>query len=374
MVRGRPATPLGTHGEIHISERPDGKVRARAYLRLYTGKTVQVVATATSRTAAKRQLEQRCQARLQGADTATLSPASRLTDLLDEWLKAHDAGDRTKEIYKQNIRLHVAPALGEVRLNELNTPRIQEFLAEQTPGTAKTARALLGAACGLGVRWGLMPQNPVRDTQLKKRRKAEVHALTDSEMNEYRARVEAWCGTGRSGPPRGESLLEIIDVLRGTGARIGEVLALRWQDIDLDGGTVTITGTVDNQGGRSDHPKTLGSRRTIPAGKYAIDALRRQWQKEYRPTFGDIVFPTRTGRYRTVQNTESRLRAARGDLTIRPHDFRKSVATRIEARHGLLAASRYLGHASTRVTEAAYLAAPEVIGDYTDAFETDTGH
>ncbi len=52
------------------------------------------------------------------------------------------------------------------------------------------------------------------------------------------------------GTKRGEALLEIVDVLRGSGMRIGEVLGLVWSDIDLDKGTVAITGQVDNKGGR----------------------------------------------------------------------------------------------------------------------------
>ncbi|MGP5242518.1 site-specific integrase [Corynebacterium flavescens] len=186
-------------------------------------------------------------------------------------------------------------------------------------------------------------------------------------MNAYRARLVAWCGGNGMGPARGEGLVEIMDVVRGSGARIGEVLALRWIDVDLEAGTISITGTTDEVGGRKDTPKTSSSRRVIPVASIALDALRRQWDKPYREHMPELVFPTRTGQVRTVRNTETRLRAARGDLDIKPHDFRKTVATRIEQQYGLLAASRYLGHSGTVVTEQAYLAAPAVVPDYTAA-------
>lgn len=374
MARGRPATPLGTHGEISAPVKlPNGKVRVSTYLRLLNGRTVRVRATGVSATAARRSLEERCRLRLEGDDSTELSTTSPLDRLLPMWLERHDVSARTKEIYEQNIRLHISPNLGSIRLNELTTPRIQVLLEGLSPGTARTAQAVLSSAVGQAVRWGLMPTNPVRETRLKRRQKKEVKALSDAQMDEYRARLEAWCGGNENGPKRGEGLLEIMDVIRGSGARIGEVLALRWSDVNLDEGTITIAGTTDEQGGRKDAPKTDSSRRVIPVAPIALEALKRQHAKPYRQYLGDAVFPTRTGRYRTVSNTETRLRKARGDLTIQPHDFRKTVATRIEAKHGIYAASRYLGHSSTSVTEQAYLAAPDVVPDYTEAFGASSG-
>lgn len=370
MARGRPATPLGTHGEISVPERlASGNIRVSTYLRLLNGNTVRVRATGASAAAAKRNLETRCQQRLQGDDSTDLSTSSPLQRLLDMWLPRHDVSDRTREIYEQNVRLHIGPNIGSIRLNELTTPRVQVFLDGLTPGTARTARAVLGAAASLAVRWGLMVTNPVRDTQLPKRQKQEVNALTDVQMDDYRARLETWCGGNTDGPKRGEGLLEVMDVIRGSGARIGEVLALRWSDVDLKEGTMVIVGTTDEKGGRKDFPKTGAGRRVIHVAPVALKALERQSRKAYREHFEEPVFPTRNGTYRTVRNTETRLREARGDLEIQPHDFRKTVATRIEEQFGMLAASRYLGHASTAVTEQAYLAAPAVVPNYTAAFE-----
>lgn len=368
MSRGRPATPLGTHGVVSKPRVLDsGKVQVSTYLRLFNGKTVKVRATGASAAAARRALGARCQQRLQGDDVTDLTTTSPLRRLLETWLPRHDVGERSRELYKQNIRLHVTPALGEVRLNELSTPRVQVFLDSLTPGTARSCRAILGSAVSLAVRWGLMVHNPVRDTQLPKTERREVVTLTNQEMDDYREQLVSWCGGNEAGPKRGEGLVEIMDVVRGTGARIGEVLALRWSDVDLEQGVITIAGTTDEKGGRKDHPKTERSRRTIRIAPIALQALQRQQDKGFREILGEPVFPTRNGTYRTVRNTETRLRKARGTLSVQPHDFRRTVATRIEERYGVLAASRHLGHASTAITERAYLAAPEIIDDYTDA-------
>jgi len=369
MARGRPATPLGTHGEISEPEKlGEKKYRVSTYLRLYSGKTVRVRATGTSPTAAKRALEARCAERLQGDEAKDLTFTSPLSKLMDEWLQQHDVSESSRNTYQKCIDLHISPNIGALRLNELTTPRVQTFLESLTPGTAKTARAALGSAVSMAVRWGVMTRNPVRDTKLKKARRTEVRALTDEQIIAYRTAVEQWCGSNANGTKRGESLLEIVDVLRGSGMRIGEVLGLRWQDVDLDAGTVAVTGKVNNKGGRDEWPKTDSSRRIIPVKSCAVEALQRQWEKDYRPFMGDVVFPTRNGTYLTVQNVEGNLRSARGDLKIVPHDFRKTVATKIEQTHGMLAASRYLGHSSTKVTEQAYLAKPRQLPDYTGSF------
>lgn len=369
MARGRPATTPGTHGEIMYRTTKSGRVTARALLRLYSGQTVDIAATGTSKTAAKRALEARCVERLGTTNEGTLTNTSTLKQLLDAWHEQHDASPRTLTTYRRCMDSTITPAIGALRLNEIATHRLQLFLDGLTESTARTARAVLGGAFSLAVRWGLLDRNPVRETKLKKRVKKEVHALTDQQITTYRSAVKAWCDGEDGQRERGFGLLEIVDVLIGSGMRIGEVLALRWEDVDLDNAVVTIRGTTDEENGRKDFPKTASSRRSIRVAPIAVRALQRQRERLASGVFGEIVFPSIRGTYRTVNNVERQLREARGKLTITPHDFRKTVSTRIEAEHGLLAASRHLGHSSSTVTEQAYLAAPTVVDDYTHAFE-----
>lgn len=368
MGRGRPATPLGTHGVVNVVVLGEKKVRATTYLRLYTGETVEVQATAPSATKAKNQLEERCKLRLQGDNTNEITNTSKLSALLADWIDQHEVTPKSKGTYQRCIDVHINARIGQLRLNELTTQRLQNFLSSLTPGTAKTARAVLGNALGHAVRMGAITHNPMRDTKLPKRVKKDINALTDEQMDAYRANIEKWIKSAKKGYSRGEGVLEVIDLLRGSGLRIGEALALRWEDVDLDKGLVTVLGTTDDKGGRQCFPKTDSSRRTIPVAPVAVKALQRQFSKPYRDQF-EMVFPSERGTYRTVVNVERQLRDGRGDSKIKPHDFRKTVATRIEAKYGILAASRYLGHSSTSVTENSYLAVPEVLPDYTSAFD-----
>lgn len=368
MARGRPVAPLGEWGSVAYATLPSGAIQARTRLRLMSGKMARVSATGKDENAALKELVKRCGQRLNTEDHSVLSTTSKVSSLMDAWIEQHDVTESSINTYTKCLDLHIKPQIGELRIGELSTQRLQQFLDSLTPGTAKTARAALSSACGLAIRWGIMPNNPVSFTKLKKKKKSEVNALTEQQIEEYRTAIKEWCGSNHVGTKRGDGLLEIVDVLIGSGMRIGEVLGLRWQDVNFDDGTISITGQDDGNGGRKEFPKTESSRRTIRVKRIALDALRRRWESPGREYFGEIVFPTRNGTYRTGNNTQTRLREARGDLKIVPHDFRKTVATRIEEEYGLLAASRHLGHASTKVTEQAYLARPKVIPDYTSAF------
>ncbi len=186
MARGRPATPLGTHGEVHVTplSESNNKFRASTYLRLLNGKTVRVRATGASETKAKRALEERCAQRLQGEDNEELGTTSRLSRLMELWIAQHDVSESSRNTYQKCIDLHINQQIGDIRLNELSTQKLQAFLESLSPGTAKTARAALGSAAGLAVRWGVMNRNPVRDTKLKATKRKDTNALTDKEMDD----------------------------------------------------------------------------------------------------------------------------------------------------------------------------------------------
>lgn len=374
MSRGRPATPLGTFGDINTTQLDTGKWQAETRMRLKSGQRKRVRARGKTEKAAETALKVKCGQLTGTTDTRSLASTSTLRRLLEEWAKVHDVAPRTADIYASAIRRHINPAIGDIRLNELDTATLQDFFSSLRDSAARTSRAVLGSACGMAVRWNVMETNPVRETKLPKRKPVEAVELTDEQISAYRAAVVAWCGGNKYGVARGEGLVDIIDVCIGTGCRIGEVLALRWEDIDLDAGTITVAGTTDDHGGRKDTPKTDKSRRTMPVDDGLVKALQARWDRPEREYMGDPVFPTITGGYRIVTNVEAQLRKARETMTIEipenwkitPHKFRSTAGTRIERDHGMLAAARWLGHSSTAVTERHYLARPKVLPNYSE--------
>jgi integrase len=151
-----------------------------------------------------------------------------------------------------------------------------------------------------------------------------------------------------------------------TGARIGEVLALRWSDVDLAASppTVTISGTVVRVPGEGmiiqDHPKSASGRRRLIIPGFLVDVLLRRQVEQVEPAESDVVFPSGVGTLRDPSNFRDQWRQARDRLGLNwvtPHSFRKSVATVMSDKDGnSRGAADQLGHAGTAITEKRYVA------------------
>ncbi|WIM71985.1 site-specific integrase [Corynebacterium suedekumii] len=169
---------------------------------------------------------------------------------------------------------------------------------------------------------------------------------------------------------------DILDMLAATGVRIGEVLALRWEDVDLDAGTVTIAGTVVDREGRQadgggtmrqDHPKTHKSHRTLLLPEWILPDLM-EWRVM---ADNDLLFPNAWGGVMGPNGFRRKFRELRGEdyAWVTPKTYRKAVATIIAREMGDDAAAGQLGHASAATTRTHYKQRPETAGDHTHALE-----
>jgi len=249
---------------------------------------------------------------------------------------------------------------------------VKAIAAGHGPGTARLARSVLKSALGMAVRHGLLIQNPVRDIAPIAAAAPDgddpgVRVLTPAEVGLFRAAAIAWehgqafkdlPAAAQPGSRRRSDIADVIDVLLGTGMRIGEVLALRWQDLDLAEGTAVLTGTiVASEGGlkRQPHTKSKQARGLRMPGFLVATLLRRRTELVADSTLG-LVFPSRTGGPRDPSNVRSvirRIRAGIGLEWVTPHTFRRTIATAIPE---LSDAALQLGHAGTRVTQKHYRA------------------
>jgi integrase len=279
--------------------------------------------------------------------------------------------------------------IGNLRVAEATPGRIDTFLravAKKTPTLARHCRTVLSSAMSLAVRHDAIGVNPVRETGTVMRKKIEVRALTVEQLNDLRAKVDRWQqgldkNTGqpqRITHPRANDLLDVTDILAATGARIGEVLALRWTDInhDDDGkATVTISGTVTWINGqglvRQDHPKTASGWRTITLPPFAANLLRA-YHQERQPTPDDPVFPSGSGTFRSPNNFRRAWRDAitgTGYEWVTPHTFRRTVATLLDRERSTDDAAAQLGHSDTAVTRTHYIAKAHRAPDVSDVLQ-----
>jgi integrase len=226
-----------------------------------------------------------------------------------------------------------------------------------------------------------LPANPVSSTSRLRGQKNEVQALSVEDLNAVRSAVDAWMTNKRPGPKPNKDMPDIVDLLLATGCRIGEVLAIRWTDIDLTATPpiVSITGTIKTETGKGTYrkpkPKSDASERTIALPPFAVDVLIRR-RIEQRPNHYNAVFATRNGTWHQVGNVERRWRTIRADTGfewVTPHTFRKTVATLIDRLVDSDTAARVLGHSSDAITKEFYIEKDRSTPDVTHILQSFAG-
>jgi integrase len=162
-----------------------------------------------------------------------------------------------------------------------------------------------------------------------------------------------------------------------TGARIGEILALRWEDLALaaERPTLTICGTLVFVKGkgffRQEWTKSDAGHRMIVLPRFAVGMLlARKLVAADNPN--DAIFASRRGTWLSPNNVRRQWRQARADTNlawVTPHTFRKTVATLIKEEADTKSAAAQLGHASEEVTDTYYIAKPVLAPDVSEILE-----
>jgi integrase len=215
----------------------------------------------------------------------------------------------------------------------------------------------------LAVRFDVVAVNPIVEARPNKAAKRAVRAATPAEFRQIREAVTEYSAAAIRGPQRGKHLPAFVELAMATGARPGEVLALRWEDVDLlaDPPVVTIDGTIiDHQtipgiaAHRQDSRKHNAPPLTTILPTHGVEALTH--------LFGAIgpdglVFENRTRGPMSANNLRRSMRAALpNDLRwCTPHSFRRTAGTVVRDAHGVEAAQRQLGHAHLATTEGHYV-------------------
>jgi integrase len=250
----RPELSIGTWGKIRTEKLGPNRFCARARFRDYDGRTRDIEAAGTTGPAAIRALKEKLRDRTTPNEDE-ITRETRISTLAERWIEEITAEERlapqTIHRYQTSLRTAILPALGNLRIREASVGRLDKFLrniAKDHPSAAKLAKVVLGQLFALAVRHGAIPTNPIRDTGRLRKPRRKVVALTDEHLHAVRAAIRDWQQPipGKPGPRHTSDLADIVDLMLATGARIGEILALRWEDLDLaaERPTVTICGTL----------------------------------------------------------------------------------------------------------------------------------
>jgi integrase len=281
-------------------------------------------------------------------------------EYLERWLK--DAQDTvrksTHEGYEHAIGPHIKPALGRIKLKDLNPAQIRWFYRDRldsglSPATVHKLHVVLHKALKAAVADGLIPRNAAAGLKLPRITREEIDPLTEDESRRLLEAV------------RGDRLEGLYVLALSTGMRQGELLALKWDDVDLEGRRLRVRHTLTHADKSYvlGEPKTPNSRRTIRLTTNAETALRAHLTRQleemermsslYQP--GGLIFATQAGTIINPSNLRNRsfkplLR--RADLRqIRFHDLRHTCATLLLSKNiNVKVVSEMLGHSSISVT------------------------
>jgi integrase len=289
------------HGEGSLYQRADGRWAAQIDLGWHDGRRVRKTLYATTR----REVVEKLTAARRAMDAGLRPTGDRLTvgAYLTEWLEAVEVRPSTLRRYRQIVGSHLVPHLGRVPLAKLSPPDVERMLRavgeRRAARTAHHVRAVLRTALARAVRHGLVARNAAALAEPPHVEHREVQSLDPVQV---RRLLEAVRGD------RDEALyLTAI----ATGLRQGELLGLRWTDVDLIGGTVTVRHALQRVDGSLQlvETKTARSRRTVPLPAVALDALRAHRNAQDGPMGSLYVFSTAKGTPLDGTNVTKRLQA-----------------------------------------------------------------
>jgi integrase len=288
----------------------------------------------------RKEVYDKLQKALQEQQQGTLptGPKQTLRQYLEYWLEElHKPTIRLSSYvkYRRLIHIHILPALGQVPLQKLAPQQVQSFYKQKSdaglsPKMVNSIHGVLHKALDHAVRWKLVSGNVCDLVSPPRLVKREIQPLSAEQAKRL---LEV---------ARGHRLETLLVLAITTGMRRGELLALRWQDIDFEHHSLQVRRTVDFFAGYGGYvesePKTAKGRRMIALPPFVIEALRqhRVEQLEVRLKAGadweehDLVFTGLRGNYlnpRYILKLFAQVLRGADLPHLRFHDLRHSAAT-----------------------------------------------
>lgn len=263
-------------------------------------------------------------------------------EFLDRWINESvkpSVRPNTYYSYEQNIRLYLKPWLGGIQLSKLTPQHVQSFMnaqrkAERSPRLVNYQRTILRCALNDALKWGLVARNVAALVDPMRYIKPDIAPLSEDENNEFLKAI------------KGDRLETLFHVALSLGLREGEILGLRWEDLDFDKQLVRIRSSLQRIDKKLQlvEPKTKKSKRTLPIPATLLSSLKghRTRQLEEKLLAGGnwqengLVFTSCQGTplyARNVVRSFHRLLAKAKLRRCRFHDLRHSCATFLLAKN-----------------------------------------
>jgi integrase len=391
---------VGTYGDISCFQLKNGSWQARARYCDVDGVVRQYRKNGETKTKAKNNLKAFFVEHTGTFGDGALAPDDTVQDLLDLWfdkMELTEGGPSSETLvyYRSHVRWvldrdKTEHPLGAYQLRHVRPVIIQAALDSSgvSADMRKRIRSVLIRAFNMAIFHEALNGNPataVPSVPVPRNKKKPVPV---KDLDAVRAAIREWANAEKRNGPKSVDLPDIVDMLIATGMRIGELLALRWSDIELTAPTerrdddtwfpwLMVNGQITSKGKRVDYGKTDAAIRPIALPEWAAALLRHR--KLAQPSNDlDAVFITRNDTWHHSTNIQARLRHIRllddyADVAVlrdvTPHSFRRTVATEIDEVYDAEAAMHHLGHTSKAITERHYINRKLVVPDYREATE-----
>ena len=295
-------------------------------------------------------------------DLGLTSAGSNLTieQFLTEWLAVHRTKIKPKsgERYTQLARDYIIPKIGKLRLRDLRLDIIDKlYLDLQQDGVSVRnihyAQSLLHRSLGDAVNRGLVGFNASHGVKLPKLRKKEMDILNETEVIHFLIAAED------------SRHLALFHLAIKSGLRLGELLGLKWTDLDWNKGTLRIQRQVQRVTGQGmvfNPPKTEAGLRTIQLGEEMLQVLRKHLtrQQDLRVSAGErwqdfgLVFPSTIGTPQSPSNLlkDFKVVLSKANLREMPFHSLRHTSASLMLNHGVapLIVSKILGHSKPSTT------------------------
>jgi integrase len=351
-----------SQGEGSIYQRADGRYVAEITVRDASGKRRRVKRSARTKTQAREKLSELIQLQKQGVElTSGDAPVSKF---LERWLEDSvkpSVRTKTFDNYESIIRVRINPRIGGVKMSKLTPAVLQQLYTDLTESglsarSVHNTHRVLHKAFSQALRWGLIPRNPCEAVDPPRPKQTEMQTLTSAQVSVL---------LNGTASQRNHALYLLAVT---SGLRLGELLGLRWSDIDFDGKRLFVRRSLQRtrQGLEFVPPKTDKSRRTVMLTTSAITGLKehRKRQNEQRLSLGpawnddDLVFPNTIGEPSdpSAASTHFQQVLKRIDLPkIRSHDLRHTAASLLlQAGTHPKIVQEMLGHSTITLTMDTY--------------------
>ena len=307
---------------------------------------------------------------LQRADQGVPATDSSQTfaQYVEFWLE-HRAlrkrGESTIYEYKSRLKNHFLPVLGPMKMSRITQVTVEDVLESLrhkglSKETIRTHRTSLSAVFSDAVRDRVIAFNPVHGAELPQMVKKRSKPIpTSQDVNELVRSIKQLTDE------RERELGRILTSCVYTGARIGEVLSMRWSDVDMENNiwflTQTSTRSIDGKTVIGQRTKT-GEARKVGLAPELVQAIKAQRKfvakvrmKSHIWTDNDLVFPSERGTVKDSHNVRKLLQTALPEWEFGFHGIRHWFASLgLQSNVGAVAVARFLGHQSVNTTQDVY--------------------